>query len=136
MKFLHVHYTPMFIFNEGMRTCNLLQGSFGFIKSCTHNIYCSFLGNPKLCMEKYMINVNFLTMYSPLCNTRDIHTYARLILFKPNPNPNPRNLRKENPNPNPRNPRRELKSFVKPQEDIESYFERWQMVFLKLELKN
>jgi len=45
---------------------NLLQGNFGFIKSCTCNIYCSFLGNPKLFMNKYMINENFLTTYSPL----------------------------------------------------------------------
>jgi hypothetical protein len=56
-----------------------------------------------------------------LYNVQNIHTYARSILFNPNPNPNPnpRNLRKGNPNPNPRNPRKELKSFVKPQEDIE-----------------
>jgi len=42
-------------------------------------------------------------------------------LFNPNPNLNPRNLRKENPNlnPNPRNPKKELKSFMKPQEDID-----------------
>ncbi len=40
-----------------------------------------------------------------------LKTYARSILFSPNPIPNPKNLRKENPNPNPRNPRKELKSF-------------------------
>jgi hypothetical protein len=69
-------------------------------------------------------------------NTRNIHIYARSILFNPNPNPNPKNLKKENPNPNPRNPRKELKSFVKPQEDIECCLERWQTVFFKLQLKN
>jgi len=53
-----------------------------------------------------------------------------------NPNPNPKNLRKENPNLNPRNPKKELKSFVKPQEDIEWCLERWQMVFSKLQLRN
>jgi hypothetical protein len=62
-----------------------------------------------------------------------IHTYARSILF--HPNPNPINLRKENPNVNPINPRKELK-FVKPQEDIECCFERWWTIFLKLQLKN
>jgi hypothetical protein len=43
--------------------------------------------------------------------------------------PNPKNLRKENPNPNPKNPRKEIKSFVKPQEDIKYCFERWLTVF-------
>ncbi len=33
------------------------------------------------------------------------------ILFNPNPNRNPRNLRKENPYPNLKNPRKEIKSF-------------------------
>jgi hypothetical protein len=69
-------------------------------------------------------------------NTQDIHTYARSILFNPNPNPNPINLRNKNLNPNPRNARKELKSFVKPQEDIECCFERWRMVFLQLQLRN
>jgi exonuclease VII small subunit len=45
-------------------------------------------------------------------------------LFHLNPNPNPRNLRKENPNPNPKNPRKELESFAKPLEDIECCLER------------
>jgi hypothetical protein len=45
-------------------------------------------------------------------------------LRKENPNPNPKNLRKENPNPNRRNPKKELKSFMKPQEDIEWCLER------------
>jgi len=47
-----------------------------------------------------MYNIEFHIIF-------DIHTYARSILFNPNLNPNPRNLRKENPNPNPRNPRKE-----------------------------
>jgi hypothetical protein len=55
-------------------------------------------------------------------------------LFNLNPNPNPRNLKKENPNFSPKNPRKEIKSFVKPQEDIEYCLERWQMV--ELQLKN
>jgi len=45
-------------------------------------------------------------MYIISYNTQDIHTYARSILFNPNLNPNPRNLKKENPNPNPKNPRK------------------------------
>ncbi len=45
--------------------------------------------------------------YKIFYNTQYIHTYARPILFNPNLNPNPRNLRKENPNLNPRNPRKE-----------------------------
>jgi hypothetical protein len=65
-------------------------------------------------------------------NIQDIHTYARSILFSPNPNPNPKNLKKENPNPNPINLRKELESFVKPQEDIECCFERWRTIYLKL----
>jgi hypothetical protein len=66
MKFLfHVYYIPLFIFNKSIWICNLLQGSFGFLKSCIYNIYYSF-GNSKLFMNKYMINENFLTMYSPL----------------------------------------------------------------------
>jgi hypothetical protein len=69
-----------------------------------------------------------------LYNTQNIHTYARPILFNlnSNPNPIPKNLRKENPNPNPKNPRKELKSFMKPQEEIEWCLEKWQMVFFKL----
>jgi len=51
-----------------------------------------------------MYNIEFHIIF-------DIHTYARSILFNPNLNPNPRNLRKENPNPNPRNPRKGLKSL-------------------------
>jgi hypothetical protein len=66
----------------------------------------------------------------------EIHTYARSILFHPNPDLNPRNLRKENLNPNPKNPRKELKSFVKPQEDIECCLERWWTIFFKLQFKN
>jgi hypothetical protein len=46
-------------------------------------------------------------------------------MFNPNPNLNPKNMRKENLNPNPINPRKELKPFVKTQEDIECYFEKW-----------
>jgi hypothetical protein len=65
MKFLfHMYYTPLFIFNNGMWTYNPFQGNFGFFKSCICNIYCSFLGNSKLFMNKYMINKNLLTMYS------------------------------------------------------------------------
>jgi hypothetical protein len=41
-------------------------------------------------------------------------------------------MRKENPNPNPRNPRKELKAFVKTQKG----FERWQIIFPKLQLRN
>jgi hypothetical protein len=57
-------------------------------------------------------------------------------LFNPNLSPNPKNLKKEILNPNPKNPRKELKSFLKPQEDIECCLEKWQMVFLKLQLRN
>ncbi len=62
--------------------------------------------------------------YRVLYNIQNIHTYARSILFNRNLNLNPRNLRKEKHNPNLRNPGKELKSFVKPQEDIECCLER------------
>jgi hypothetical protein len=63
--------------------------------------------------------------------------YARFILFNPNPNLNPRNLKKENFNLNPKKLKKEKihikkKLFVKPQEDIERCLERWWMIFFKL----
>ncbi len=64
--FFHVYYTPLLIFNIGMWTCNPFQGGFGFFKSCICNTYYSFLGNSKLFMNKYLINENLLTTYSPL----------------------------------------------------------------------
>ncbi len=71
-------------------------------------------------IHTYILNLCIIYI---LYNTQYIHTYARSILF--NPNPNPINLKKENFNPNPRNPRKEIKSFVKPQEDIERCLEKW-----------
>jgi len=44
-------------------------------------------------------------------NTQDICMYTRSIVFRPNPNPNSRNLRNENLNL--KNPRKERKSFPK-----------------------
>jgi hypothetical protein len=67
MKFLfHVYYIPLLILNIGMWIYNSFQGSFGFLKSCIYNIYCSFFRNSKLLMNKYLINENLLTMYFPL----------------------------------------------------------------------
>jgi len=66
---------------------------------------------------KPMYNIKFRIILE------DLHTYMRSILFNLNPNPNPRNLRKENPNPNPRNPKKTLSVALR------------DGVFLKLQLR-
>ncbi len=56
----------------------------------------------------------------------NFHTILKTYIHMQGPffNPNSKNLKKENPNPNPRNPNKEIKSFVKPQKDIECCLER------------
>jgi hypothetical protein len=78
---------------------------------------------PMYSIEFCIILETYIHMQSPSCSTLTL----TLIL---------ETWRKKNPNPNPRNPRKELKSFVKPQVNIECCLEKWWMAFLKLQLRN